>query len=277
MRSFDYMKMSKYEADAVRKSAASTLEEGHTIANKLLSRIRNLESNLDIEKKALDASNSLEIHTNILSISDEVYTALRLAANDLQYLSTCPPYVQAVDNPQAETERYYKKIMLPQDRVASFLEEDAIYVRTPMLWSRNNRKIRGDKGRTIGPERFTMYRDSVYYSILIDPRYFGYNFERFRKKILHFLYVYHDLPNNQMYLIDNDNHETKNVTDAIVKFLPAGDTPLYCNFYSSAIITKDIPEGTYITVTAAEDGVKSDDNIVGFWKEKFEQIPKTQG
>ena len=71
-----------------------------------------------------------------------------------------------------------------------------------------------------------------------------------------------------MYLIDNDNHETKHVTDAIARLLPAGDTPLNCNFYSSAMVTDQIPEGTYITVTAMEKGMMEDKEIVRFWKEK---------
>ena len=243
-----------------------------TAAN-LTTRLSTLTSYLQIEEGALRRNDGYEITTNLQALSDETFSALRFGANELHALSVTPPAAECRDVPSVEEERYYKRIILPADKVLSFLEPDGIYVRTPMLWSRQNRKIRGNKGRTIGPERSVIYRDSVHYAILIDPSFMTYNFEKYQKKIIHYLYIYHDLPTNKMYLIDNDNHETKHVTDAIIQFLPAGDSPLSCNFYASAAVTESIPEGTYVTVTSFNDGIKSDEEIISFWAEKYKNLP----
>ena len=266
MNGYAYQIMPKMEADAVQESTLLAIKKAEKLIDNLRFRLNVFQSDLTIEQNVIRNSEACELFTSIVSLSDEVFSALRSACNQLNSISTAPPAVEIRSNPEEEKTRYYRSVVLPQDQVVSHLTEKAIYVRTPMLWSRNNRRIRGGKGRTIGPEKCTVYRDSVYYSIVLDPDFQSYDFSRYKRKIIHYLYIYRDLPNNKMYLIDNDNHETKHVTDAIVRLLPAGDTPMNCNFYYSAMVTDLIPEGTYVTVTTMENGMMEDDEIVSFWR-----------
>ena len=266
MNGYAYQIMPKMEADAVQESTLLAIKKAEKLIDNLRFRLNVFQSDLTIEQNVIRNSEACELFTSIVSLSDEVFSALRSACNQLNSISTAPPAVEIRSNPEEEKTRYYRSVVLPQDQVVSHLTEKAIYVRTPMLWSRNNRRIRGGKGRTIGPEKCTVYRDSVYYSIVLDPDFQSYDFSKYKRKIIHYLYIYRDLPNNKMYLIDNDNHETKHVTDAIVRLLPAGDTPMNCNFYYSAMVTDLIPEGTYVTVTTMENGMMEDDEIVSFWR-----------
>lgn len=266
MNGYAYQIMPRMEADAVQESTLLAIKKAEKLIENLRFRLNVFQSDLTIEQNVIRNSEACELFTSIVSLSDEVFSALRSACNQLNSISTAPPAVEIRSNPEEEKTRYYRSVVLPQDQVVSHLTEKAIYVRTPMLWSRNNRRIRGGKGRTIGPEKCTVYRDSVYYSIVLDPDFQSYDFSKYKRKIIHYLYIYRDLPNNKMYLIDNDNHETKHVTDAIVRLLPAGDTPMNCNFYYSAMVTDLIPEGTYVTVTTMENGMMEDDEIVSFWR-----------
>lgn len=266
MNGYAYQIMPRMEADAVQESTLLAIKKAEKLIDNLRFRLNVFQSDLTIEQNVIRNSEACELFTSIVSLSDEVFSALRSACNQLNSISTAPPAVEIRSNPEEEKTRYYRSVVLPQDQVVSHLTEKAIYVRTPMLWSRNNRRIRGGKGRTIGPEKCTVYRDSVYYSIVLDPDFQSYDFSKYKRKIIHYLYIYRDLPNNKMYLIDNDNHETKHVTDAIVRLLPAGDTPMNCNFYYSAMVTDLIPEGTYVTVTTMENGMMEDDEIVSFWR-----------
>lgn len=266
MNGYAYQIMPRMEADAVQESTLLAIKKAEKLIDNLRFRLNVFQSDLTIEQNVIRNSEACELFTSIVSLSDEVFSALRSACNQLNSISTAPPAVEIRSNPEEEKTRYYRSVVLPQDQVVSHLTEKAIYVRTPMLWSRNNRRIRGGKGRTIGPEKCTVYRDSVYYSIVLDPNFQSYDFSKYKRKIIHYLYIYRDLPNNKMYLIDNDNHETKHVTDAIVRLLPAGDTPMNCNFYYSAMVTDLIPEGTYVTVTTMENGMMEDDEIVSFWR-----------
>jgi len=271
MSSYIYHTIPQMEADAVQQCVASSIHKARKIADNLRFRLKVFESDWEIEQSMIRNCGTSEVFTCAQSLSDEVFSALRFACNELNALSNAPPAVELRTDPEAEKKRYYRTVVLPQDQVESHLTDDAIFVRTPMLWSRNNRMVRGGKGRTIGPEKCTVYRDSVYYSIILDPDFQGYDFSKFKKKIIHYLYIYRDLPENKMYLIDNDNHETKHVTDAIVRLLPAGDTPLNCNFYLSAQVTDLIPEGTYVTVTAMDHGMLSDTDIINFWRNMTSQ------
>ena len=271
MGGYHYQTIPRTEADAVHMNTVNTVEKAIKIADSLKYRLGIFRSDLEIEQTMIRKCNAAEVFTCTGSLSDEVFSALRYACSELNAISNNPPAVELRADPEEEKKRYYRKVVLPQDEIVSYLTDRAIYVRTPMLWSRNSRRIRGNKGRTIGPEKCTIYRESVYYSILLDPAFQSYDFSRYKKKIIHYLYIYRDLPANKMYLIDNDNHETKHVTDAIARVLPAGDTPLNCNFYSSAMVTDLIPEGTYITVTPMESGMMADNDIVDFWRSSAEK------
>lgn len=264
----DYQILSVNDADAVRASTASAIKKGQEYAAKLLARINTLKHDFDLESDMIKREKEADIMTNIQSVSDNVFAALRNAANNLYGVSAFPPSVSAMNSPEKEEARHYEEIIIPSDQVLAFLEPNAIFVKTPMLWSRNNRKVRGSGGRTIGPDHTAFYRDAVQYSIKNSPNYLAYNFSVFKEKIIHYLYVYHDLPNNKIYLVDNDNHESKSVTDAIAHFLPCGDEPLSCDFYFTAAVTKSIPEGTYVTVTPKGLGMKSTKEIFSFWSEK---------
>ena len=116
------------------------------------------------------------------------------------------------------------------------------------------------------------------YAITACDNYGSYPFEEYAWKTIHFFYVYHGLPANKIYICDNDNHETKPVIDAITHFLPLGDHPLSCEIHASATLSDEVGEGTYITVTHLEDGLKSRADILKFWKERGEKCPgeKTQ-
>ena len=271
MGEYFYQTMPKMEADAVQESTVSTIKKAKKVADNLRFRLNIFQNDLEIEQNVTRNREASEVFTNTVSLSDEVFSTLRFACSELNSISNTPPAVELRTDPEEVKKRYFRTVVLPQDQVVSCLTDDAIFVRTPMLWSRNNRRVRGGKGRVIGPEKCTVYRDSVYYSIVLDPAFSRYDFSKFKKKIIHYLYVYRDLPTNKMYLIDNDNHETKHVTDAICRLLPAGDTPLNCNFYASAMLTDCVPEGTYITVTTMENGLMNEKEIVSFWSKRTER------
>ena len=135
------------DADAVRKSTASAIQQGTMYAEKLATRLKVLGGNLEIEASMIDRCRDETIMTNIQEISDDVFSAIRVAANNLYRTSLFPSALSAMSNPQEEEKRYYEEIVIPTDEVRSFLEPDAIYVRTPMLWSRQSRRA-----RTIGPQ-----------------------------------------------------------------------------------------------------------------------------
>lgn len=257
-------------ADAMIRSTDSILAEAKKMQDNLALRLKKVENYFVVEKAAFNAANSAdEVYSKMPAIMDEMIGSMRIASNTFHNLSMIYPQIYEANDEKFSEENRYQRIFLPQDRVLASLESDAIFVRTPMLWNRQNRRVRGKDGRTIGADRCKNYEDSVRFAIRLAPNFEEYPFANFKEKIVHFLFVYADISANKSFIVDNDNHITKYVNDAITEFLPGGDYPLLCSTYHSAAISKEIPEGTYITVTKASDGLKSHDEIINFWIEKF--------
>lgn len=193
---------------------------------------------------------------------EDVYAAIRRAGNALYAISSTPPDQGLLSDPAAEETRHYE-LLLPIDQIQAFLERDAIYIRTPMLCSMQNKKLR--RGQPV--ERCIMYRDAVQHAIMLAPGYADYSFSRYREKLILYLFVYASAYEQH---IDNDNHLTKHVTDGITHLLPGGDSALRCSFYYSALVNGTIPPGTYITVIPKHYGMQSEESIVRYWRDKLQ-------
>lgn len=140
------------------------------------------------------------------------------------------------------------------------LEDDAIYIKLPMLRSEYSRSARAATER-----HPVIFAEEITALILQHQDFEEYDFEKFERKLLHYLYVY-STSRRGISCADNDNHETKYVQDAVAAFLPGGDSPFTCSILSSAVRTSEIPEGTYVTVTKMQDGAKADAEVVAFWR-----------
>ncbi len=153
-----------------------------------------------------------------------------------------------------------------QDRVFVRLGTDAVYIRTPMLWATAGRRLTASRGSPAGSLREVLFRSEILHGIRSAPGFFSFPLERFRDKLIHFLYVYAEDPSRRSSFVDNDSHATKYVQDAVTALLPGGDSPLVCAVYSSALLTGRIPESTLITVTPRSAGPKTDDELLHFWE-----------
>ena len=151
----------------------------------------------------------------------------------------------------------YQEKLCPSDQVMANLEPDAIHIRLPMLSNRQSRSQSYTKD--------VMFADSVRYAIRSAPHYDEYDFARYRKKNVSFLYVYEAAAAHRGWIADNDNHEVKFVLDAIVCHLPEGDTPLSTSIHMSTVVSDDLAEGTYICVSPSDSGIPAVTDILEFW------------
>ena len=141
MSHYSYMTIPRMEADAVQESTSAAICRARKIADNLSLRMKTFESDLEIEQNIIRSSGSPEVFTRAVSLSDEVFSSLRNACNELNAASNAPPAVEIRTDPETEKKRYYRTVVLPQDQVVSFLTQDAIFVRTPMLWTTPSRPL----------------------------------------------------------------------------------------------------------------------------------------
>lgn len=227
----------------------------------------------DVEREAITAKAgkaSGQVYSRAVPIIESVFSCLRNNTLDLYKAAQTTPSVAQILDEAGSAFGEKSKDVPPDLRVLVRLDERAIYIHMPMLWSQNGRRIRGLNNRKIGPDRVTFFREDIAVGFVNSPNFSTYNFEKYANKIVHFLYVYSDLSSNKIFVADNDNHETKFVQDAATMYLPNGDSPFSCSTFSSALRSVAIPEGTYLTVTTKDTGILSDQEISDFWVKVFE-------
>ncbi len=217
-----------------------------------------------IESEEINLDNSSFtpfVYSQIPRIEAEIISCLRVNAVRLYNASAHAIRYTPARN---RTNEQSGKEMLGGGLVEAHLESDGIYIRLPMLGSRNARpgKMKIDQANA------SNFRDSIVYAIEHNDHFRDYDFSRFDHKIIQYLYVYNlDLQGHSNRIIDNDNHNTKAIQDAVALYLPGGDFGLSCANYCASALSKEVPEGTYITVAAAKNGVKPSDEIIKKWVE----------
>ena len=268
MSGYKLEKMSLSDAEAVLDSTASVLEKAEKVAQELQLDIENLRANIAAENGILsEFEEESVIKSGAQSISDDAYFALRAAMNRLYQITRFPEQYADLHSVEKANERHYKEVVAPADGVEVYLDEKGIFVRTPMLASRNAvENGRPCKGKMSAPH-IKCYYDSVFYAIKTAPNFSEYPFSSFQKKLVTCLFVFDNPSLSGNKFIDNDNHETKDVVDAITYFLPGGDAATSCNFFYSAAATDAILEGSYFVVTRPGEALKSEE-IIAFWASK---------
>ena len=257
MIDYDGVKMDLDQVKAVLESSALTLTKAKKYVSNLSSSLKTIGLHLEVEQDLIKERIEDPVYSKAMTVTDNLYIIIRRYADLFYKLSQIAPARDQQTEPIDYEKRYYRRVILPQDTVRSYLETEAIYVRTPMLRNLQRKAIKGDKGRTISNAQSSIFREPISYSIMLAENYSGYDFS-----------------GNMIYICDNDNHETKPVIDAITKFLPNGDYPLTCEIHASAVLENSIPEGTYITVTKLQNGFQSHSQIIDFWKKKMDNLDK---
>lgn len=264
-----------HEVKLLLDRSKEIIDEGEKLSSKIIACTRKAKSAVQVEE---DIISDLQVEQNqaIYSRAEPIYDDLLNCMRNIM-LNGYKLVIEAREMSEitgVNTSAYSEKNdKIPfSDRVFIRLEDDAIYAKMPMLWTQNSRKIRGVKGNNLSPDRAVYFRDDITAGIKNAPNYKAYSFANFANKIVHFLYVYTDLPGTGILKADNDNHLTKYVLDAVTTFLPGGDSPLTCSIFHSAALSDRVPGGTYMTVTPMRTGIKSSDEILGFWESEFSKI-----
>ena len=95
----------------------------------------------------------------------------------------------------------------------------------------------------------------------------------FVKKTLWFMFVYtSELAKKSV--PDSDNHDTKNVQDALCQCFPGGDEPFNCQTFLSSFVKNSVPSGTYITLFPTFNAAKQADYIFENWEKYLSENKK---
>lgn len=152
-----------------------------------------------------------------------------------------------------------------ENEVSISIQSSAILVKTPLLWVRDLSQRSGKLKGPDDPERFQIFSHTVHQKMLESDLYEVVNLADFQEKTIQFLFVYNQKPNAKIFVLDNDNHLTKYVQDAVIILLPGGDSGLSATNYRSSIVTNAVPEGSYLVVSSGRNSPWPEDKIIAFW------------
>lgn len=209
----------------------------------------------------------VELDISEISTYRKIYTILRVTA-EMQNKHILG--MSDIRSFQIESELKPDNVkgLLEEKYVEVKLEEDGIFIRLPMIWSRN-------RAENVSMDRFVklslrsiMYRDVLKNAIKNASGFDQYPFENYRYKTINYIFVYPRKGMNQLFIADTDNHETKSITDAICDYLPHRDSGLYSDFFFTTIATDTIPEGTYITVFPQNKMLQTEEQLIDYWSKQ---------
>lgn len=253
--------------------AVFAVEDAKELADKLNRNMRDFyreltyfqsDLNLFDEDLALDLL-SLEDANDALAGIEQRLATLKSTVLKAYYLLTVPlTYGGLLDLPSAEKDHFFS-IDKPIEGVDSYYENGLFFVRTPMLASRNYYSAAVSKGAKTNSylrDCAPIFKDTVRQSMANLMREINDDLSAFRSKTILFLFSYSSA--NRRKMLDNDNHDTKGIQDAITSHLPGGDGALSCRVIYDTVLTDEVEEGTYITVMPSNRTV-SNEEVVKFW------------
>ncbi len=234
-------------------------KSAYEIREALLDRQHALKESHGFDKKKI----AFLINDSIVDFIVEMRRQTLFMYNTFNALPKSALFFEAIGE-----KKHHVELQNPEgNEVLVRLEHDAIFVKTPMLWSKNPNKKSQRLEKNQIDQRVVFFREAISNAFKTAPNFDIYDLSKYACKIIHFCYVYNDESAKKMMATDNDDHETKYVQDAIAMYLPGGDSPFSTSIFSSAVLTNEIQEGTYITVTQRDHGVLPEQKIISFWRE----------
>ena len=167
-----------------------------------------------------------------------------------------------------EIESNFAKNILPIDDVEVHLTSEAVYVRMPMLWNKQELSYRS-RAQMI---RDFLVRDMVYsksleQAIWQNKDFESYDFKKFHDKLFFYLFNYNKKNNKTLFIPDTDNHDFKAVQDAISIFFGSSDDALNTEIFMKSTNNLNQKEATYITVSSSASPIISAETVFEFWSE----------
>lgn len=153
------------------------------------------------------------------------------------------------------------------DGVRSMLKSEAIFVRVPMLWSRQINRY-SSKSKVEKMEISShLYMDAIQKSIQTNVNFQEYDFRKFQYKVFYFLFCFNKNTDGKVKIADNDNRDIKACQDAVASFLPGGDSALTSSTFLESVYNNELPTGTFITVSEKASPLITPEIILKYWKE----------
>lgn len=261
------------EIQSIKSMFHKTISQAKQILKRAQKNIEDAEYEFELyeDRSPDDTSDpTSKTETPIAEISERTTNLLRKTVIDLYHsITETKPIDSVIDRYVCEEGSGIKEDFSDMG-VEVYLDEEAIFVRTPMLWSRFKKRGSNDYHHPI------LFADELMDLIPKAENFYTYDLMQYKKKIAHFLFVYRP-DASQAACADNDNHETKHLMDAVASYLPGGDSPFSCSMFYSAALSSEVPEGTYLTITREKVGILDDKKILQFWKEADQKRKAKEG
>ena len=178
---------------------------------------------------------------NFISKASSIYTG---------FISTFPDTFsecswQNAENQETEEKNKGGKIV----QAAEF--KQCVFIKMPILWKRVPRTV---TVTSVSYAHSCVIDSSPFYTNEIKQALYPFKNLLFcyRETTIMYNFVH---PKEQVFAMDNDNYDTKSITDAITSYFLDGDSPRSCRFVYQSFFTDELEPGTYIALIPSFDKV----------------------
>lgn len=260
----------KSDADIIRLLQNLSSDDADNLSDSLLETNRKLVRNTEHIMRNLKAIEELitcnvpsKHSENALEIKELFARTNALFASAKRSLESSPINGKIWDDEQA-IRKIHSELTEKTLGYSCFFSEKSIDICMPMLPARTL-KIFGKydiKG-------YDSHLGDLLFNILTEKKISspGWKTEaNFSFKTIHFFFLY----NSEQGILDSDNHDTKNVQDVICNLFRTGDYAQTTQTFFTTIVSKTLPEKTYIHIAPMSEPVWKSSNLQNYWKEKIE-------
>ena len=237
---------------------AKTFEEGASKYSVINSKINKL---ISVYERISD-SNQPVCCRELIGLLEQMSGHARRMADKMYRYSGMEKASELIDSSEGLGAHLYSSMGLKTNGIIANIEPDAIYIRTPLLYSRS----RNTKDPFLS-HSIQAYADEVSKAIELSPAYGSLDRNLYANKTLFYLYVLDELSPH----IDNDNYDTTAITNGIARHLYGGDSPLTCRMVYDSVQSDKLKSGTYITVLPGRNPLPDNDLIIQYWYSEIKE------
>lgn len=257
------------DADIIQLLQNLSSDDADSLSDSLLETNRKLVKNTEQILRNLKAIEALIFNTNFAKHSERFEEFKDLLARTNALFASARRNFESpqIDGKIWDDERSVRKLLSESAEKAfgysCFFSEKSIDICMPMLPARTP-KIFGK----YDIKDCDSHLGDLLFNILTEKKNSSQGWEEkanFGFKTIHFFFLY----NSERYILDSDNHDTKNVQDVICSLFRAGDYAQTTQTIFTTIISKTLPEKTYIHVTPLDEPVWKSSDLQSYWEEKF--------
>ena len=244
--------------DFERKMLALEVEDQAKNLNKQCKKLSDFTSNLVQKISETDEENRSEIDESLLTFQRDFRIILKKILEESRRI--CDGFGELSFSEAKEN--YWRSVVLGVEKIVFHEYEGKLFAKLPLLFPKEIPYYYQASNGRIMLNHVDLYAKDLTSAIEHNDAFKNGHLSSFSKRSVTFLFAYPI--GTQAH--DCDNHDTKSILDALMRYLPGGDSPDACTVCYISKNTNELEQGTYICINPEEECFIKSDQIISIFR-----------